>query len=86
MFLWEKACNAMVYVQNSSPHRILGDNNFEEAFTGVKLETRNLRIFCFPVYIHVTMEKKMKLEPSVEKDIFVGYNETSKDYKIFIPA
>jgi hypothetical protein len=28
----------------------------------------------------------MKLEPSGQKGIFVGYNETSKAYRIFIPA
>jgi hypothetical protein len=38
MFLWEKASNTMVYVQNSSPHMILGDKALEDAFSGVKLE------------------------------------------------
>jgi hypothetical protein len=32
------------------------------------------------------VEKRMKLEPSRHKGIFVGYNETSKAYKIFIPV
>jgi hypothetical protein len=32
----------------------------------------------------VPVEKRTKLEPSVQKGIFVGYNETSKAYKIFI--
>jgi hypothetical protein len=31
------------------------------------------------------MEKRTKMELSGEKGIFVGHNETSKDYKIFIP-
>ena len=26
------------------------------------------------------------MDPTVEKGIFVGYNETSKDYQIYIPA
>jgi hypothetical protein len=86
MFLWEEACNTTIYVQNKSPHRILGDKTLEEAFSGVKPEIGHLRIFGCPVYIHVPVEKRMKLEPSGQKGIFVGYNETSKAYKIFIPV
>jgi hypothetical protein len=64
----------------------LGDKTLEEAFSGVKPEIGHLRIFGCPVYIHVPVEKRMKLEPSGQKGIFVGYNETSKDYRIFIPV
>jgi hypothetical protein len=84
MFLWAEAYNTAVYVQNGNPHRILGDKTPEEAFTRVKPEIGHLRIFGCPVYIHVPVEKRTKLEPSGEKGIFVGYSETSKDYKIFI--
>jgi hypothetical protein len=64
MFLWAEACNTTIYVQNRSPHRILGDKTPEEAFTGVKPEIGHFRIFGCPVYIHVPVEKRTKLEPS----------------------
>jgi hypothetical protein len=32
------------------------------------------------------MEKRMKLETSGQKGLFMGYNETSKAYRIFIPV
>jgi hypothetical protein len=32
------------------------------------------------------VEKRMKLEPSKHKGIFVRYSETSKAYMIFIPV
>jgi hypothetical protein len=70
MFLWEEACNTTIYVQNKSPHRILGDKTLEEAFSGVKLEIGHLRIFGCPVYI---------------QDIRVylwGTSETSKAYSV----
>jgi hypothetical protein len=38
------------------------------------------------VYIHIPKEKRTKLEPSSLKGIFVGYNETSKAYKVYIPS
>jgi hypothetical protein len=75
-----------VYVQNSSPHKILGNKTPEEVFTGKKPEVSHLRIIGCPMYIHVPKEKRMKLEPSGKKGIFVGYSETSKAYKIYIPG
>ena len=62
------------------------DKTPEEAFTGVKPEIGHLRIFGCPVYIHEPVEKRTKFEPSGEKGILVGYSETSKAYKIFMPA
>jgi hypothetical protein len=52
----------------------------------VKPKIGHLRIFGCLVYIHVLVEERMKLEPSEEKGIFMGYNETSKPYRIFITA
>jgi hypothetical protein len=45
-----------------------------------------LRIFGCPVYIHVPKDKRKKLEPSGKKGIFVGYSETSKAYRIYVPG
>ena len=64
MFLWEKACSTAVYLQNRIPHRILEDKTPEEAFTGKRPEVGHLRIFGCPVYIHIPVEKRTKLEPS----------------------
>jgi hypothetical protein len=44
-----------------------------------------MRIFGCPMYIHVPKEKRTKLDPSGNKGTFVGYNETSKAYRIYIP-
>jgi hypothetical protein len=85
MFLWAKASNTTVYVQNKSSQQILGDKTPEEAFTGVKPEIIHLRIIGCPVCIHVPKEKRTKLEPSRKKGTFVGY-ETSKAYRIYIPG
>jgi hypothetical protein len=64
----------------------LGDKTLKEAFSGVKPEIGHLRIFSCLVYIHVPVEKRIKMEPSIHKGIFARYNETSKAYKIFIPT
>jgi hypothetical protein len=86
MTLWVEACMTAVYVQNRSPHQILKNITPEEAFTKVKPEIGHFRIFGFPVYLHVPKEKRSKLEPSRRKGTFVGYSESSKAYRIYIPG
>jgi hypothetical protein len=74
-----------IYVQNRSPHRILKDMTPEEAFSGKKPNVENLRIFGCPIYSHIPKDKRNKLEPSGKKGIFVGYSDSSKAYRIYIP-
>jgi hypothetical protein len=62
----------------------LEDKTPGEAFTGVKLEVSHFRIFGCPVYIHVPIEKRTKLEPSYRKGLFVGYSEIEKAYRVYI--
>ena len=85
-FLWAEACSTAVYLQNRSPHRVLGSKTPEEVFTGKKPDVSRFRIFGCVTYSHVSEEKRTKLEPTAEKGIFVGYSETSKAYRIYILA
>ena len=84
--LWVEATGTIVYIQNRCPHAILGEKTPEEAFTGEKSDVSHLRIFGCPVYSHIPKEKRTKMEPSGKKGIFVGYSETSKSYRIYIPS
>ena len=68
--LWAEASMTVVYVQNISPHKVLGNKTLEEMFTGENPEVIHLRIFGFPVYVHVPKEKRLKLDPSGKKGIF----------------
>jgi hypothetical protein len=85
MFLWGEAAMIAIYVQNISPHRILKDMTPEEAFSSKKPNVENLRIFGCPFYPHIPKDKRNKLEPSGKKGIFVGYSDSSKAYRIYIP-
>ena len=71
-----------IYGTNSS----LGFKNPEEIFTGKNIEVSHLKIFGFPVYVHIPKEKRTKLDPSRKKGIFVGYYEVSKSFRIYIPG
>jgi hypothetical protein len=86
MHLWEEASITAVYVHNRIPHRVLGNKTPEDMFICEKTEVSHLRIFGCPVYVHVPKEKISKLDPSRKKVIFVGYSETSKEYRVYIPV
>jgi hypothetical protein len=85
IFLWGEASMTKINVKNISPHRILKDMTPKESFSGKKPNVENLRIFGCPVYSHIPKDKRNKLEPSGKKGIFVGYRDSSKAYRIYIP-
>ena len=85
MHLWAEACNTAVYVQNHCSHRVIGMSTPEEAFTGKKPNISHLNIFGSSVYIHVTKDARKKLEPTAEVGIFLGYTETSHNYRVYFP-
>ena len=64
----------------------MGNMTPEESFTGKKPEVSHFRIFGSLTYSHVPSEKRTKLEPTAEKGIFVGYDETSKAFRIYLPS
>ena len=84
MHLWDEATRKTVYVQNRLPHSALGFKTPKEMYTGKKLEVSHLKIFGFPVYVHILKEKRTKLDHSRKKGIFVGYCEVSKAFKIHL--
>jgi hypothetical protein len=86
LFLWAEACYTAVYLQNRSPHRAVGSMTPEEDFSGKKPEVGHFRIFGCITYSYVPFEKRTKLEPMAERGIFVGYSETSKAFRIYLPS
>jgi hypothetical protein len=86
LFLWENSSHRTVYIQNRSPHTILGKFTPEEVFTGTKPYVSHLRIWGNICYCHVPLEKRTKMEPTTNKGLLVGYRKASKSYRIFVPA
>jgi hypothetical protein len=46
----------------------------------------HFRIFGCITYSYVPSEKRTKLETMTERGIFVGYSETSKAFRIYLPS
>jgi hypothetical protein len=64
----------------------VGSMTPKEAFSGKKPEVGHLRIFGCITFSYVPSEKRTKLEPTTERGIFVGYSETSKAFRIYLPS
>jgi hypothetical protein len=86
MITWAKASMTSVYVHNKSLHHILKNMTPKESFTGVNPKVGHFRIFGCPIYFHIPKEKRTKLYPSGRKGTFLGYNESSKACRIYIPG
>jgi hypothetical protein len=86
LFLWAEACYTIFYLQNKSPHRVVGSMTPEEAFSGKKPKVGHFQIFGCITYSYVPSEKRTKLEPMAERGIFFGYSETSKAFRIYLPS
>ena len=82
--LWVGAARTTVYVKNRLSHSALGFNTLEEMYTRNKPEVIHLKIFHCLVYVHISKEKRTKLDPSGKKGMFLGYCKVSKSFKIYI--
>ena len=58
MHLWVESTRATIYVQHIISHSALGFKTSEEIFTGKKPEVSHLKIFGYPVFVHIRKEKK----------------------------
>jgi hypothetical protein len=78
LYLWAEACATAAYLQNKSPHRILGKMTPEEAFTGRRPDVEHIRIFGCLTFSHVPSERRTKLDPTAQQGILVEYSKVSK--------
>lgn len=65
---------------------MLGKVKSEEAFTRKKPSMSHFRIFHNLVYYQASSNNRKKQGPTTKKGFFVGYNETSKACKVYIPT
>lgn len=65
---------------------MLGIVTLDEAFIGKIPDMSRFHIFGCLAYYHVPLYKRSKLEPTLDKGIFMGYNKTTKAFRLYIPA
>lgn len=67
MFILAQAYNTTTYIQNKCPHKILEDRTPEEVFTSINPKVNHFHVFGCPIYFHIPIEKRTKLENSNKK-------------------
>lgn len=87
MKLWGEAVHTANYLKNLTPMDTdEGPKSPEEIWTGKKPGLGHLRTFGCAAYVYVPAAKRDKLDKTAFKGIFVGYSQTTRQYRILNPT
>lgn len=75
---WTEAVSTARYLRNRSTASGLDNKTPYELWNGVKL-----KIFGSTVMLHIPKEKRQKLDKKARQQIFVGYSDIIKGYRIY---
>ena len=73
-------------IMNRIPSPVVHGMIPEEKYTGRKPNISHLKVFGCIAYVHVLDERRSKLDPKVEKCIFIGYSLQQKGYRCYNPS
>ena len=85
--LWAHAFAYMAFVKNRQHSAALPLN--QTPFTlryGCKPHIRDFHRFGCAAWVHIAKHKRDKLAPRAERGIFVGYSDTQKAFRIYLPS
>ena len=79
---WAEAVQTAVHLKNRSPTKAVKGKTPEEAWSGIKPDLSELKVFGCKAYMHVNKEKRTKLDAKSKELTFVGYSTESKAYRL----
>ena len=79
--MWAEAVVTANYTRNRTPVSAHGKTPWE-AFFGEKPSVGHMRVFGAKAFTHVPKQKRRKLEPVIERGVFVRYEPDSKAYRV----
>jgi len=82
---WAEAVACAVYLSNRSSTRNVWGKTPQEAWSGRRPGISHLRVFGSVAHVHIPYEKRAKLDDKSGKFIFVGYDQSSRGYKLYNP-
>ena len=81
---WAEAVNMSYYIINRVMVRLSSKKISYEMFKGKKPSLAHFKVFGIRCFIHINEKKNIdKFEPKSEPEIFLGYFETSRAYRIY---
>ena len=83
--LWAKVANTSIFLLNGLPTKVLEKKTPFEAWSGIKLILKNLKVFICLCFSYIPQVKRDKLEKKSEPRVFISYSPVSKAYKIYQP-
>jgi transposase InsO family protein len=84
-YLWAETAKTAVYLLNRSPTKANLGATPEECFTKQRPDLRHLRTFGCLTHLHIQKNQRNKLEARSERGVLVGYDESTKGYRIWLP-
>ena len=83
---WPKTVNWIVHVLNRSPTLAVKDTTPDEARSGVKPNVDYFRVFGCIAHVHVSDNKRKKLDDKSFQCVLLGMSENSKAYRLYDPT
>lgn len=82
---WEEAIAYATYILKRIPSSKSTSSPFEK-WNGTKPNLSHLRIFGSRTFVHVPDVKRNKFQPKCIEGVLVGFCESSKAYRVYIPT
>lgn len=82
---WAEAINTANHIRNRCPTSYLNGGTPYEKWKGQIPNVGHFQIFGSEVQTLIREPNKGKFEPRSRKGIFIGYSETSKGYRVWLP-
>ncbi|UYV71420.1 hypothetical protein LAZ67_8003120 [Cordylochernes scorpioides] len=80
---WAEACNTATHILNRSATKQTPGTTPYELFFGTKPNVANYKIFGCNAYMHIPKENRKKWDNKSIKLMFLGYENTSKNFRLW---
>ena len=80
---WAEAIDCAIYLSNRCPTRSVQEKTPQQAWSRKKPIVSHLRVFWSIAYAHVPDQERSKLDDKSKKYVFIGYDPSSKGYKLY---
>ena len=77
---WAEELTTATYVINRSPSTPLDGDVPRRVWTGKDVSYEHLKVFGYLSYMHVTKDKRGKLDPKTHPHILLGYGDDEFGY------
>ena len=84
---WGEAAMTAIYMRNRLPTKVLAKGGTPyELWFGRKPAYVNLRIWGCLAYVRIPEETRKKLDKTAQRWMFIGYTDTTKQYRLYDPV